>query len=340
MQHTLCKDYQNYWKTRRTETSLPAVTTFSDASSLAFKENYVRFSLDKNDIVISAIGERVEQSMPAKVAAKFLTDIYPLALKPTQMALIMPCFTLKAGFNRLSRIWYGHRHKIVEWLLLPVQNTNNGQIELEGVIVSKLEQDSRDELAIGSSMIERIITQNYISCDQAVNLHGIDQHSWAVLDAMGADILIDGSFVEKETGGLGGEAALMASKAARSNVLAVANEEDFSSLKQRLSGRYNLKLVSSFDEAKEILKIDMIDVLVVSETFSGGVGLDLVNEALEISPFSASVLMLDRKDNREDARIVENGNFIQCLVKPVGEFALRQALDDASEHVNEKRSDI
>ncbi len=314
------------------------LSSTSEPAFQKFADSYICLGLENADITICRVGAGVSSVLPQGESLSLFTDLYSLALKPMQMALVMPCFTHKAGFSRRSRIWYGHRHKVVDWLLLPVEHEETGDVFLEGVAISEASMHEDDQLMIGSTMLERILAHNFITCDGDIKLSAIDQHAWAVLEAMDAKVLVDGNEKTAMPHGLGGNAALLAAQAARSSVLAVANEEDIAALSQRLTGQYNLRFCHSYEDAVAILQSDMVDVLVVAEVFRGGTGLGLVQEAQNISAFTASVLMLEQKGNREDVRIVENGNFVQCLVKPVGEFALKKALDDASEHISQKKS--
>ena len=336
MQHKLCDEFMEFWQSRCQEAQLPGLVDKHAPDFKKFAGSYIRFGLQNSDIIICDAGADVYSVLPRDEALSLFTDLYSLALKPMQMALVMPCFLNKAGFSRRSRIWYGHRHKVVDWLFLPVVDDKTAEIFLEGIAVSSSDHHEDDRLMVGSSLVERILVHNFISCAGDVDISAIDQHAWAVLEAMDAKILVDGEEKITVPHGLGGNAALLAAQAARSNVLAVASEEDVAMLSQRLKGQYNLRFCHSYEKAIEILKNDMVDVLVVTENFNGGTGLDLVQEAQRVSAFTASVFMLEQKANREDVRIVENGSFVQCLVKPVGEFALRKALDDASAHALKK----
>jgi len=289
------------------------------------------------DLVLDHAGSKYAKVLTSDLVGKSFTVMFPPALKPVQMSLIMPCVRQNIGIVRTSRVWFGHRHKDVELLLLPVTDSETGKTALVGRTGTFVDSDERDYVSVGSSMVERIMRQDFLSLGGSVDLSVIDSHGWAVLDTMDAKIAIDGAVVTRPASGIVGEAGLVASKVAHANVLAVANPSDFGRLLSRLGARYNLKIVATMAEARSILQSDMIDVLVTSETVNDVAGIELIRETQAISAFTACVLMLDRQESAEDIRTLNDGNFVQYLVKPVGEFALRQALDAANQYVVERR---
>ncbi len=337
MQHRLSKDFFQYWKNQLPGEGLPHLSDFTPEKLAEFDECGLILSLQHGDIKIDYLGERNEAVLSADLLGRPITDLFPPALKAMQMALLMPCILQKVGLIRRSRIWFGHRHKDVEWLFLPVVSDEDGPVAIVGLAVTFVDSDERDEVVVGSPMVERIVTQNYVSLGNQVNISGFDSHSRAVLDAMGTKTMIDGHEVPSDDRGIAGEAGMVAAKASRPNVLAVVDPSDIGNVSERLGGRYNLRTVASFDEARAILRSDMIDILVTAESSGHGAGLDLINDAQGISAFTACVVMLDRRAEAKDARVEENGSLTHHLVKPVGEFALRQALDDAGKHVDRAR---
>ncbi len=337
MQHRLSKELYQYWESCRHGDNLPEIDNFQPDKLSEYDECGLIFSLERGDIIVTYMGERNKAVLSADLLGRPITDMFPPALKAMQMALLMPCIRQKVGAVRRSRIWYGHRHKDVEWLFLPVVDSKANTISVVGIAVTFVDPDERDEVTVGSPMVERIIAQNYLALGQRVNVGVIDSHSRAVLDTMGAKLMIEGTTVVCDDRGIAGEAGLMAAKASRPNVLAVVEHADIGNVSERLGGRYNLRVIESFDEARRILKEDMIDILVTTETGKPGAGLDLIKDAQNISAFTACVMMLDRRDEAKDSRVEQNGKLIHHLVKPVGEFALRQALDDAGKHVDNVR---
>lgn len=340
MQHDLCNKFFQYWEESRQGDALPSLDAFSGDVLASYGECGLIFKLQHGDIVLSYCGEQYAQVLNSDPVGKPLTDLFPLALKALQMSLLMPCFRQNIGMARLSRVCHGHRHKDVEWLMLPVLDEKTGEIALVGLSVTFTKFDERDSITIGSTLVERIMRQNFLSLDNPVDLSVIDSHSWAVLDTMGAQITVDGTLVSHTTNGLVGAAAVAVSKVAQANVLAVADPSEFGRVLSRLGARYNLKIVQTCEEARAILKADMIDVLVTTESIDGTSGSQLIQDMQQISAFTACVMMLNPKATAEDTRVVEqDGKFVQCLVKPVGEFALRKALDDANDHVVKRRFD-
>lgn len=337
MQHQLSKDFYQYWESRRHVHGLPRLVEFTPAKLAEYDDCGFIFTLKNGDIVISHLGEKNRAVLSDDLVDRPITDLYPPALKAMQMALLMPCIQQKVGLLRRSRLWFGHRHKDVEWLFLPVYDQDNEEVAIVGLAVTFVERHEQDEVAVGSPMVERIITQNYLTQGKDFDPSAIDSHSWAVLDAMGARVRVSGHELQHDDRGIAGDAGLMAAKVARPNVLAVAQKQELGSVAERLGGRYNLRLVDTFEDARSILRSDMIDILVTTETVEDGCGLDLIHEAQSLSAFTACVMMLDRRAEAQDTRVEEDGSLVHCLVKPVGEFALRQALDDAGTHVDKAR---
>lgn len=337
MQHDLSRKLYHYWLDNRQGDNLPSLDLFPSEILEGYDGCALVFKLRQGEIILDYTGARNAQVLSSDLSGKPITELFPPALKSLQMSLIMPCIQQKIGMVRMSRVWFGHRHKDVEWIMLPVQETATGGTALIGLSLTFVDFDDRDYVTVGSTMVERIMRQNFLSLGQTVDLSVLDSHSWAVLDTMGAVVALDGENISHTTMGLVGDAGLVATKVAHANVLAVARPSDFGRILRRLGARYNLKMVETLEEARLILQKDMVDVLVVSEALEDISGLELIREAQATSAFTACVMMLDPRNEAEDTRVIEDGKFVQCLVKPVGEFALRKALDDANQHVQEHR---
>lgn len=318
---------------------LPRLSEFSPEKLAEFDECGLIFKVQRGDLIVDYIGAKNRAVLSSDLRGRPITDMFPPALKATQMALLMPCVRQKVGVVRRSRLWYGHRHKDVEWLFLPVLDEETADVAVVGLSVTFVDRDERDEVEVGSPMIERIVAQNYLTFDRDIDVSVIDSHSWAVLDSMGALVTVEGKEVLHDDRGIAGDAGLVAAKVARPNVLAVTNQNDIGNVSDRLGGRYNLRVVDTFEEAQDILRKDMIDILVTAETLGEASGLELIQEAQKISAFTACVMMLDRREEAEDTRVEKDGSLVHCLVKPVGEFALRRALDDAGEYVDKARKE-
>jgi len=339
VQHTLCKNFYQYWDSCRGENAVPYLASFSPEKLAEYDDCGFIFSFQHGDILIDYVGEGDKGVLPTGLIGQPITDIFPLALKAMQMALLMPCFQQKIGANRRSRLWFGHRHKDVEWLFLPALKEDTEEIALVGLSVAFVGRDEKDVVSLGATTVERIMGQNYLAFGQNVDVSVIDSHSWAVLDAMGAKVTVEGENIPHDDRGIAGNAGLVAVEVSRPNVLAVMQNGDMGKIGQRLGGRYNLRIVDTLEAARDILRQDMIDILVTGEAVNDGRGADLITEAQSISAFTACVMMLDQQGEAADARLEENGNLVHHLVKPVGEFALRQALDDAGTYVNKARQE-
>lgn len=341
MQHPLLNSFYQYWLDKRPDgEAFPTLGDFPEAVLSGFDECGLILKLQNGEVLVEYTGDKNASVLTSDLHGRPITDLFSPALKPLQMSLVMVCFQQGVGMVRLSRLWFGHRHKDVEWLLLPVMDNETGSIAMVGLSTTFVEPNERDYITVGSSMVERIIVQNYLALGKQVDLGCIDGHGWAVLDTMGAKVCVDEAEVEHFAArGIAGEAGMMASKVSHANVLAVAHPSDFGRVLSRLGARYNLKIVETLEEARAILHNDMIDVLVTAETVNDVAGLELIKEVQSVSAFTACVMMLDPRDSIEDKRVIEDGRYIHCIVKPVGEFALRKAVDDANTHVLRMRQD-
>jgi len=338
IKHQLLNSFYEHWQGLFQDGTLPGLSNFSAEILAGFDECGLVFKHIEGEVLLTYSGKRNSAVLARDLLERPITDLYSPALKSLQMGLLMPCFLHGVGVLRMSRLWYGHRHKDVEWLLLPTIDEATGHIALVGLAATFVEPNERDAIVVGSPMVERLMRQDYISLQRSVELSTIDSHGWAVLDTMGAKICIDGVKVEHDRrGGIAGEAGLVASKVSHANVLAVVSPAELGPILARLGARYNLKVVETLGEAKEILRRDMIDVLVTTETVNDVQGLELVKEAQDLSAFTACVMMLDPRDDIEDMRLVHENQFVECLVKPVGEFALRKAVDEANSHALKHR---
>ena len=337
MHHQLCEDFYQYWLSCRPDNALPPMSAFTPQKSEEFSEHGFVLALENGDIIVKHMAAYSTSVLSEALVDRPLKELYLPSMQSMQTALVMPCFTRQIGMVRTSRVWYGHRHKEVEMILLPVSDEDTGTIYIVGVVVAFVDRDARDKISPPESLVERVVRQNFLSFGHKVDFSIIDPHSWAVLDTMGAVVLVDGAPIEHDTRGLAGGAGLVAAKAAHANVLGVAPSGDFSFISRRMGERYNLHLVQTQKEAVEILAGDMIDILVTVENFQDGTGTGLIEEVKKLSRHTACVLMLDRNPSAEDSRIEENDRLIYRLVRPVGEYALRKALDEANKYVSDKR---
>ncbi|MBV1901181.1 MAG: hypothetical protein KUG56_05860 [Kordiimonadaceae bacterium] len=337
MHHQLCEDFYQYWLSCKQDDALPLLSAFSPEKLAEFDNSGCIFSLQNGEIVFQFLGEKNALVFSENMVGKSMGKLHARSMQEMQLALIKPCITLKIGISRVSRVWFGHRHKEVEGLMLPVADDETGAIAIVGVTVTFVDPDARDKIYFNPPLVERIVTQNYISFGRRVDFSILNSHCWAVLDTMGAVISVDGIPLEHEKTGLAGGAGVDAVKAAHAKVLCVAPTEDFSFISSRMGERYNLHLVETELEARWFLKSDLIDILITVEKFGDTTGAELIKQAQEMSDYTACVLLLDQQAQAEDSREEKEGKLIYRLVRPVGEFALRKALDEANAYVMDKR---
>ncbi|WP_417466142.1 response regulator [Kordiimonas sp.] len=339
MRHKLCKRLFKFWRQRATEGKLPELREFFDEADLNFRKAGVIIVREAGDIFYDFCGDEVMAALGADILGQSMTFCYPEKFKALQLESANICFDQQVGLDRFSRFSFGHRHKDVEWLLLPARDAIGDRVVLVGMSATFVEHDAMDALATGSDLVERIIAQDYLSLGKGVQFDQLSRQSWAVLDAMGASMSVDGVPVPRSTTAMGGDAAYAARKASLAKVLAVANPAEFAMQASKLGKLYNFHQVETFGQALEILKKDRVDVLIVDERIEGGVGLDLIQVTQDQEEAPACVLMLSPRQGAEDTTIKTENGLVHLLVKPLGDFALRKAIDDAGDYVHARQKD-
>lgn len=346
MRHTFCNEFYAYWTSCCWGHNLPDISSFTPEKMQQYGGFGVILSLRGGDIFIDHIGNSPDHIIAKDLISQPLTDMAVPALKAMQMMLVMPCFEQKIGLNRFSRFVGADGHRNVEMLFLPVRHADENKVSLVGICVSPPHVGYGPRICTSETVNEQILHQNFISLGHTVDLSIIDAHTWAVLDTMGSKLTVDGTQVDGPVACTeGSKHAPKASGASseepkQSTILVVAKDADISGIIGRLSSRYNLMSATNIHDAKRLLINEMIDVLVTAEYIDGGSGLDLISEARQVSAYTACVFMLNAREDGEDTLIEEKGNFVQCLVSPVTDNTLRQAMDDAQTHVSQRSRSV
>ncbi len=78
-------------------------------------------------------------------------------------------------------------------------------------------------------------------------------------------------------------------------------------------------------------------MLITGEHVEGGLGLDLIRHVQNRGDDTGCVLMLEPRDGAKDTAVQTERGLVHCLVKPLGEFALRKAIDDAARFVTKRQ---
>lgn len=334
------KHFLKLWESKRRGDDLPLLSHFSREDLQSYSGHEVLLRLIDGVIVYGICSKSIRDVLSEDLTGKPVLTPYPKELWPVQTELISVAFENKVGLVRLSRFWYGHRHKDVEWLLLPVEDDECGGVALLGLSASDIAYDKRDVIPEGNMNIERLVTQEYLTLGRSLNLNKISGKTWTYLHAMGSIVSIDHEIIEPEQKTIIGRLGMAAAKTSRPNVLAVSSVSDLRTVLSRFGARYNLKLVQSGDEAIDIMKMDVIDVILVCEILpDGSSGLELLAAVKELCPEAGLVMMLENRAGAEDQVLKTTSGLVHCLVKPVGEFALRQAIDDANLLVKQRIRD-
>lgn len=113
------------------------------------------------------------------------------------------------------------------------------------------------------------------------------------------------------------------------NVLVVASEEDYSSLTERLGLRYNVSHAREGGDALAAIERQPIDVLVTTAALPDMSGSDLIARTVRHAGAPSSILIHDSAVSRGIGNLgMPDGN-VEHLNRPVGEFTLMKAIDDA-----------
>jgi hypothetical protein len=337
MRHEHCKKLFDFWRSRCREDTLPDLAAFFLEPSLNFKARGVVILREAGDIFYDYCGDEVLKVLGPDILGKSMTSVYSEKFKALQLESVGICFDQRVGVDRYSRFWFGHRHKDVEWLLLPAWDDVGNRTVLVGMSATFVAPDALDALAAGSDLIERIIAQDYLSPGRDVDLGSFSRTSWAVLEAMGAEITVNGDTAVRSKVAIGGEAAYAARKTATASILAVTDLDAFTVHAGKLAGLYKFRQVESLEDARTILEKDRVDVMLVSERIEGGLGLDLIRDVQNRGGDTGCVLMLEPRDGATDTAVQTERGLVYCLVKPVGDFALRKAIDDAARFIAKKQ---
>lgn len=334
MQHASIINFHTLWTEKcpkgNSEKKFPDIDDFSATDLALFDERDCILSQKDGGFYFEQFGERLQYVTSQNLKTDEVFDIYPSVTQNIMRDMLRFCFQHQAGLNRVSRFWVSHRHVDVEWILLPAYD-RAGELVMIGGSVSFADHHERDLLVANSEDIERILVQNYLSVGGKLSLQQLSIEARSYLAVMGTKLAIDNKEVtirgEKALGG----AAAIAAKVARPSVLIVSDVQPFVPYITRLASRYNLKMVETLHEASEILALDAIDVLVVSEQLPNAQsGLDLLEKAMAHLAHTGLVVLLEDRHQKDDDVIEVGGQSIPYLTKPVGEFALRQAVELAA----------
>ena len=332
MRSRICKDFRQFWESCRTDgISIPTLDHFTEDALAGFGGCEAIFRYHGDKILLEHAGQRLLEVMPTDMRGMNFTMLYPEQLSDIHEDLIKICVKQHVGMYRVSRLAYGHRHIIAEWLLLPVQDVQASELCLVGVSVTDSHSDKRDVLAAGDANVEHIMRQEYITCGNGIDLTDVSKRTWSYLKGMKTDLVVDSHTISASAGYASAAVVLAAQKAARPIVLFTGAVKDFGISLFRLSDRYHVKLAQTMAEALEILSADQIDALVVQETLPDARADALIQKCvIPDNPHSPDVVLLlnSEKSHAAKADYPPLGP-VQFLVNPAGEFSLRQAIDKA-----------
>lgn len=123
----------------------------------------------------------------------------------------------------------------------------------------------------------------------------------------------------------------MMSAEAAINVLIVADEDDYSQFSRRLGQQYNVTHVEEGNMAVDRVALGTVDVLVTTQSLPDMTGAELI-ASLSKSSELPSIIIQDQIDQSADGTIeaLMGRARVERLCRPVGEFTLKKAIDDAT----------
>lgn len=327
MQNELCIHFMDLWNSKRSKDRFPKISDFSE-QELAYYDGQTQvIYMEDAGLYYKSVGHRLQQVASHDLLHSEIFDHYPAAIQDMQRDLIRFALIYQLGINRLSRYWYGHRHKDIELLLLPVFD-DSGRVCLMGVAASFIASSDQDTIDKQSNEVERIVAQEYLTFGAAISIQNLSAAAQSFLATMGTIVSVDGQEKQLQRSVAIGGAADAAARAARPSVLIVSEREELIPYIDRFTARYRLKVVETTLEAAEILTLDKIDILIVSEKIPDQTkGIDLVRKFASITDEVGLIMLLESREGAEDQVLTVCSTEVHCLVKPVGEFALKRAID-------------
>lgn len=94
-----------------------------------------------------------------------------------------------------------------------------------------------------------------------------------------------------------------------------------------LAEHYELYLASSGPEALLVLASNRIDVMVCDQRMPGMSGAELCQQAAEVSPDTAQIMITAYSDFQDLRRAVMGGKLVACLQKPMRERELVEVIE-------------
>ncbi|WND01384.1 hypothetical protein QGN29_07385 [Temperatibacter marinus] len=333
MKHELTIKFFEMWSGKRGDLGFPQLDEFTEDDLALYDGQDCLLVLRDEGLYYERVAPKVQDVLETDISEIEIFDVFPAAVQNIQRDMLRFAFQEQIGVHRISRVWYGHRHKDVEWIFLPILDKE--ELKYLGLSVAFTAYHERDIAVVDHQSLERIIFQNYLSLGKRVSLKALSAEARSYLATMRTTVCIDNQEQVVRNEVALGKAAEIAAQASRPNVVIVGSMYDVLPFIGRLGRRYNLKVVESALEAAEIIALDSIDVLLISELIpDGSSGLDLLSKAQEEKPNSGYVMILENREGALDQVLTIEGHEVHCLVKPLGEFALRKAIDDSYKKMN------
>lgn len=330
MDQVLTKQIVDLWQREKADQDFPAADVFAGLIACDYAPNLVWLSMTEKGVVLRRAGENIQAALPEDMQDRPIKRLFGEALQPVQEALLRPCFDTGLGLFRQSRLWLGDRHCDIEALLMPVPGPNGAGCDLIGIVQASNRCALEASEGISNEIIERLTCQAYLTLGRSVTLEPFDSQTWAVLDAMGTSISVDGKELAPPQRLAQDAASRHVRRLNRTNVLIVGREDDLAAYSARLGTNHRLLSAASGREALAVLRNDSVDVLMSAETLPDMSGLSLINTARTLSQHTAGILVHEGAASMPAPKSTPD-LVVDHLCKPVGEFTLMQAVNDAGE---------
>ena len=316
------------------EASCPDADDFAKNWLPHFQGFHLSLSCKDDRIVCDSVGPDLADLFDhLKPGVEFVQG-YPATVRPIHYDLLLAGFASRLSIYRLARYWFGHRFRELEWLFVPVYTASRKVQLVGGAVPLSAHVDPRDSLDLTRNGTERLIEHSYIAGGDGRASLSLKPLTWSYLTASRTAVHLNGKAVAPEKQGIGGLAVSKAREASRPSVLVVGAFADHEAVLNVMSRHYRIRKSESISDAKNIMRDDRIDVVIAESHLPDGDGNQLFHFGSEQNTrFGGGVLVSDWEDQKDDIREEGPSGLTFSLIRPVGEYALRRAVEEIAIYI-------
>ena len=314
-------------------------SSFDDFSTewlAQFNEFHLILSLSNGVIICKSAGSALQDLFTHLNENAVFVEGYPSTVRPIHHDLLRPGFESNLAIYRLARYWLGHRYREIEWLFIPIQTSDGDTHLLGGAVPLSAYVDPKDSLDMTRSGTERLIEQAYTprgTCHPTLSFKPL---TWSYLTASRTLLSLDGRVLPPEKQGIGGHAASKAREASRPSVLVVGEFSDHEAVLATMSRHYRLRKAKNISDAEDVMRSDRIDVVIAENQLPDGNGSQLIHFGSPHNDrFGGGILVYDWEEHWDDIKEEGPTGLIFSLIRPVGEYALRRAVEEIAIHIRQ-----